>query len=64
MLPALICRFSEAKEAGDTAVNVWGTEAKREFLHVDDLMMLVFLLELGLKRNHQYRYCKISPYQN
>ncbi|MGZ0184856.1 MAG: GDP-L-fucose synthase family protein [Acidimicrobiales bacterium] len=38
VLPALMRRFHEAKEAGDTAVGVWGTgNARREFLHVDDL---------------------------
>ena len=31
VLPALICRFSEAKEAGDTAVNVWGTGKPKSF---------------------------------
>ena len=38
VLPALMRRFHEAMEAGDATVGVWGTgNAKREFLHVDDL---------------------------
>lgn len=38
VIPALIRKFHEAKEAQHEAVTVWGTGlAKREFLHVDDL---------------------------
>ena len=38
VIPALIRRFHEAKVAGDAAVTVWGTgNARREFLHVDDM---------------------------
>ncbi len=38
VLPALIRKFHEAKEAGRAEVVAWGTGApKREFLHVDDL---------------------------
>lgn len=38
VLPALIRKFHDAKEAGALQVVVWGTgEPKREFLHVDDL---------------------------
>jgi len=38
VLPALMRRFHEAREAGDGSVTVWGTgTARREFLHVDDL---------------------------
>ncbi|HWA29012.1 MAG TPA: GDP-L-fucose synthase [Lacunisphaera sp.] len=38
VLPALIRRFHEAKEAGRPEVMAWGTGApKREFLHVDEL---------------------------
>jgi len=37
VIPALIKRFVEAQEAGDSAVEVWGTgEASREFLFIDD----------------------------
>ena len=38
VLPALIRRFHEAREAGRPEVVAWGTGApRREFLHVDDL---------------------------
>src|SRR5882724_4572723 len=38
VLPALIRRFHEAREAGRPEVVAWGTgQPKREFLHVDDL---------------------------
>lgn len=38
VLPALLRKFHEAKQRGDTEVVVWGTGApRREFLHVDDL---------------------------
>ena len=38
VLPALIRKFHEAKEAGASEVEVWGTGTpRREFLHVDDL---------------------------
>lgn len=49
VLPALIRRFHEAKEAGDAQVTIWGTGTpRREFLHVDDLASgLLHLLTLG-----------------
>jgi GDP-L-fucose synthase len=38
VLPALLRKFHEAKEAGAPAVTAWGTGSPfREFLHVDDL---------------------------
>jgi len=38
VLPALIRRFHEAKEAGAPSVAAWGTGSpRREFLHADDL---------------------------
>jgi len=38
VLPALMRKFHEAKEAGRTQVEVWGTgSAQREFMYVDDL---------------------------
>jgi GDP-L-fucose synthase len=38
VLPALIRRFDEAKNAGLQEVTIWGTGSpRREFLHVDDL---------------------------
>ena len=47
VLPALIRRFHEAKEAGLAEVVAWGTGTpKREFLHVDDLAdACLFLLQ-------------------
>ena len=49
VMPALIRRFHEAKEAGQREVLAWGTGSpKREFLHVDDLAdACAFLLELA-----------------
>ena len=46
VLPALIRKFHEAKERGETEVVVWGSgAARREFLHVDDLAdACVFLM--------------------
>lgn len=38
VLPALMRKFHDAKERGDTSVEIWGTGSPmREFLHVDDL---------------------------
>ncbi len=38
VLPALIRKFHEAKEAGRNEVTAWGTGSpRREFLHIDDL---------------------------
>ncbi|OSQ44341.1 GDP-fucose synthetase [Marivita geojedonensis] len=38
VLPALIQRFHEAREAGKPHVTIWGTGTpRREFLHVDDM---------------------------
>jgi GDP-L-fucose synthase len=49
VLPALIRRFHEAKEAGRAEVAAWGTGSpRREFLHVDDLAdACAFLLKLA-----------------
>lgn len=46
VLPALIRKFHDAREAGHSEVTVWGTGApRREFLHVDDLAdACVFLM--------------------
>jgi len=48
VIPALIRRFHEAKQRGDTEVTVWGTgKAKREFLHVDDMAAAsLFVMQL------------------
>ena len=48
VLPALIRKFHEAKEAGRDEVVAWGTgKPMREFLHVDDLAdACAFLLQM------------------
>jgi GDP-L-fucose synthase len=47
VLPALIRKVHEAKQAGARSVSVWGSGTpKREFLHVDDLAdACLFLME-------------------
>jgi GDP-L-fucose synthase len=47
VLPALIRRFHEAKDAGQPRVTIWGSGSpRREFLHVDDLAdACLFLME-------------------
>ena len=47
VLPAMIRRFHEAKEANAEEVTIWGTgKPKRELMHVDDLASgILFLLE-------------------
>lgn len=47
VLPALIRKFTEAKESNLPSVEIWGTGSpKREFLHVDDLAeACVFLMQ-------------------
>ena len=49
VLPALIRRFHEAKEAGSEEVMIWGTgKPRRELMHVDDLASgVLFLLEMN-----------------
>lgn len=38
VIPALMRRFHEAKQAGEARVTVWGSgKPRREFLHVDDM---------------------------
>lgn len=48
VIPALIRRFHEAKQAGAESVTIWGTGTpRREFLHVDDLAVAcLHLLDL------------------
>ena len=48
VLPALIRKFHEAMQRGDSSVTIWGTgKPLREFLHVDDLATAcVFLINL------------------
>jgi GDP-L-fucose synthase len=47
VLSALVRRFVDARDAGKETVTLWGTgSARREFLHVDDLVeALLFLVE-------------------
>jgi GDP-L-fucose synthase len=47
VLPALIRKAHEAKEAGSAAIEIWGTGSpRREFLHVDDLAdACIFLMK-------------------
>jgi len=47
VLPALIRKFHDARQAGRSEVEIWGTGSPmREFLHVDDLAdACVFLME-------------------
>jgi GDP-L-fucose synthase len=47
VLPALIRKFHEAKQRGDSEVTIWGSGTpRREFLYVDDLAdAVVFLME-------------------
>jgi GDP-L-fucose synthase len=49
VIPALIRRFDEAKEAGAEKVVIWGTgKPRREFLYVDDMAeACVHVMELG-----------------
>ena len=51
VLPALIRRFHEAREAGLDEVAIWGTgKPRREFLHVDDMAEAsLFVLDLPKK---------------
>lgn len=52
VIPALIRKAHEAKQAGETVMRVWGSgNPKREFLHVDDLAdACVFMMEHKLKK--------------
>jgi GDP-L-fucose synthase len=54
VLPALIRKFHDAREAGEREVVVWGTGApRREFLHVDDLAdACVFLMRHDSEAGH------------
>jgi GDP-L-fucose synthase len=47
VLPAILRKFHEAKEANASSVEIWGTgKPRREFLHVDDLAdACLFLME-------------------
>lgn len=47
VLPALLCKYHQAKLAGEPEVTVWGSgRPRREFMHVDDLAdACLFLME-------------------
>lgn len=53
VLPAMIRKFHEAKENGNSDVILWGTgNPMREFLHVDDLAnAIIFALNHSLKHH-------------
>ena len=53
VLPAMIRKFHEAKEAGNTSVNLWGSGSPmREFLYVDDLgQAVLFAMENSLQEH-------------
>src|SRR5207245_2979727 len=45
VLPAMTRKFHDAKVAGQASITLWGTgNARREFLHVDDLADACYLL--------------------
>lgn len=54
VLPAMIRKAHEAKEASANAIEIWGTGTpRREFLHVDDLAdACVFLLKIYSDDSH------------
>ena len=62
VLPALIRRFQEARDAGAASVTCWGTGSpRREFLHVDDLAdAAVFCLEQWQPTSDQLHYLNVG----
>lgn len=62
VLPALIAKFHEAKQAHHPSVTVWGTGTpKREFLHVEDLAdACVFIM----RKDFSAETCKNNPLFN
>jgi GDP-L-fucose synthase len=54
VLPALIRKAHDAKTAGRTKIEIWGTgQPRREFLHVDDLAdACVFLIKAYSENEH------------
>jgi GDP-L-fucose synthase len=62
VLPALIRRFHEAADRGDTSVTCWGTGSPlREFLHVDDLgEACLFALEHWLPGPDELQFLNVG----
>jgi GDP-L-fucose synthase len=62
VLPALIRRFQEARDAGSPSVTCWGTGSpRREFLHVDDLAdAAVFCLEQWQPTSDQLHFLNVG----
>lgn len=62
VLPALIRKFHEAKVCGQPSVEIWGTgNAKREFLHVDDLARASLHI---MQLDHKQYDDAVSPMQS
>ena len=61
VIPALISKFHHAKKNDSKVVEVWGTgQAKREFIHVDDLAdACIFIMNINKKD-----YQKFIPQRN
>ena len=62
VLPALIRRFYEAVDRGDSSVTCWGTGSPmREFLHVDDLgEASVFALEQWQPGSNELHFLNVG----
>ncbi|EIM64914.1 LOW QUALITY PROTEIN: nucleoside-diphosphate-sugar epimerase [Desulfobacter postgatei 2ac9] len=62
VIPALLRRFHEAKEAGKKQVTAWGTgKPMREFLHVDDMAAAcVHVMELDTETYQAHTQPKMS----
>jgi len=55
VLPAMIRKFHDAKEAGHTPVGLWGSGSPmREFLHVDDVASAVLFSLKNKMEHHLY----------
>ncbi|MDH4229804.1 MAG: GDP-L-fucose synthase [Nitrospirota bacterium] len=53
VLPAMIRKFTEARERGDATVTLWGSGTpRREFLHVDDLADACLFLAERVHADH------------
>jgi len=53
VLSALVKRFTDAKDNGDTEITLWGTGiARREFMHVDDVARAILFMMENYHSNH------------